>query len=144
MLKLVLDTNVALDWLVFDDARFQPLALRITVGEAEVITTAACAAEFSRVLTYPTLKLSAARQAEAAAAYTARTRQVPEKAALRGLPVCRDADDQKFLILAATAGADWLLTYDRALLVLARRLPADIPLRIATPLQVVAKLFVSA
>ncbi len=142
-MKLVLDTNVALDWLVFDDARFQLIARRIAAGEAEVITTAACAAEFLRVLAYPALKLSAEAQAAAAAAYAARSRQLPEKDAPRGLPVCRDADDQKFLILAASAGADWLLTYDRALLALARRVPAAVPLQIATPLQLLAKLSAS-
>lgn len=36
-----------------------------------------------------------------------------------GLPVCRDPDDQKFLVLAHVGKADVLVTGDRALLLLA-------------------------
>ena len=41
------------------------------------------------------------------------------------LPRCRDADDQKFLVLAARCHADLLITRDKLLLKLAhhRRLP---------------------
>jgi predicted nucleic acid-binding protein len=38
------------------------------------------------------------------------------------LPVCTDKDDQKFLELARDANADVLITKDKALLKLARRL----------------------
>ena len=38
----------------------------------------------------------------------------------QALPVCRDADDQKFLEITAEAGASSLLTRDKALLRLAR------------------------
>jgi len=37
------------------------------------------------------------------------------------LPVCTDRDDQKFLELARDAGADILITKDKALLKLARK-----------------------
>jgi putative PIN family toxin of toxin-antitoxin system len=37
------------------------------------------------------------------------------------LPICRDKDDQKFLVLAHTAQADFLITKDKALLKLARK-----------------------
>jgi predicted nucleic acid-binding protein len=37
------------------------------------------------------------------------------------VPVCRDPDDQKFLTLAAGAGADCLVTRDRELLRLSRK-----------------------
>lgn len=133
MTLLVLDTNVALDWLVFADPRFAPIAARIAAGEAEVITNAECHAEFCRVLAYPKLKLEEERQSLAAGEYAARTRLLPALAAPRGLPVCRDPDDQKFLVLAAAAGAAWLITHDRALLALSRRLPSSVKARIATP-----------
>lgn len=35
-------------------------------------------------------------------------------------PICRDVDDQKFIQLALSAGADWLVTGDQDLLVLER------------------------
>jgi len=46
------------------------------------------------------------------------------------LPACRDPDDQKFLEAALAAGAAFLLTRDKALLELARRIEA---FRIVTP-----------
>jgi predicted nucleic acid-binding protein len=49
------------------------------------------------------------------------------------LPKCRDPDDQKFLELARDCGADYLLTKDKALLVLARRKTRPAPCRIVTP-----------
>ncbi|MBI3147293.1 MAG: putative toxin-antitoxin system toxin component, PIN family [Betaproteobacteria bacterium] len=136
--KLVLDTNVALDWLVFADPRFAPIAARIAAGEAQVLTTPLCAAEFLRVLAYPTLKLSPVRQQDVALAYAASTRLCLPAPLPSGLPVCRDGDDQKFLELAAAVGAQWLITHDRALLALARRLPSAVRTRIAPPRQVVA------
>jgi predicted nucleic acid-binding protein len=42
---------------------------------------------------------------------------------LAALPLCADPDDQKFLELAARCGADCLVTGDRELLKLARRVP---------------------
>ncbi len=138
MLRLVLDTNVALDWLVFADRRFAPIAALLAAGEGEVLTTAECRAEFERVLRYPVLKLEVHRQAEVAANYQARTREIATLPAPSGLPRCRDADDQKFLVLATAAGANWLLTHDRALLALARRLPGPSPTRIGTPMHLLA------
>jgi len=46
------------------------------------------------------------------------------------LPICRDSDDQKFLVATAAAGAEALITKDAALLELARRKP---PFRIVKP-----------
>jgi predicted nucleic acid-binding protein len=46
------------------------------------------------------------------------------------LPACRDPDDQKFLEAALNSRADFLLTKDRALLDLARRVAQ---FRIVTP-----------
>ncbi|RIV65146.1 putative toxin-antitoxin system toxin component, PIN family, partial [Burkholderia pseudomallei] len=51
----------------------------------------------------------------------------------RPLPKCRDRDDQKFLELAYTARADWLVSKDRALLKLTRRTERDFGFRIAQP-----------
>ena len=48
----------------------------------------------------------------------------------KSLPKCRDADDQKFLEAALAAQADFLVTKDEALLVLAKR---DLPFRIVKP-----------
>ncbi len=132
-LRLVLDTNVWLDWLVFDDPAVAPLKAAVAAGGAEVFIDAACEEELERVLARPLRKtpLDAAAQAERLAECRRAARR-PDAAAARAgrLPRCRDPDDQKFLELALAGGADYLVTKDRALLELARR---GLPFRIVTP-----------
>ena len=43
-LRLVLDTNIWLDWLVFDDAGIAPLKAAAAAARAEIFIDAACAA----------------------------------------------------------------------------------------------------
>jgi predicted nucleic acid-binding protein len=120
-LKLVLDTNVWLDVLVFDD----PAARGLRAGGHEILIDAPCEAELQRVLAYPLGKwtLSEARRAECLAACRGLARRVADAGAVPALPRCADADDQKFLELAAACGADALVTKDDALLRLRKRLP---------------------
>jgi putative PIN family toxin of toxin-antitoxin system len=120
-LRLVLDTNVWLDLLVFDDPAARPLRER----SFEIVIDAACEAELERVLGYALGKwsLEPARQAACLAECRRLALRVNVGAAGGALPACRDADDQKFLALAAAAGADALVTKDEALLELHPRLP---------------------
>jgi predicted nucleic acid-binding protein len=129
-LKLVLDTNVWLDVLVFDD----PAARALAGGSHEIVIDEPCAAELERVLAYPLGKwsLDAARRAACAATCRRLARTLPHAGRSPGaLPRCEDPDDQKFLELAAAAGADALVTKDAALL----RLRARLPFRVVTPAQ---------
>ena len=121
---VVLDTNVVLDWLVFDDPQVRQLARAIGAGGAvQLMCSAASLEELRRVLAYPYLKLDAAAQAAALARYRARAAMFDAfPAAPSGLPQCTDRDDQKFLELAWHAGARWLVTKDKALLRMARRI----------------------
>ncbi len=133
VLRLVLDTNVWLDWLVFDDPGIKPLQAAVAAGSAEIVINSDCEAELLRVLAYPLQKwtLDPGRQA---ACITA-CRAVAHKAEMPcfiNLPACADSDDQKFLELAAGAGAHYLLSRDQALLVLANRRP-PLPFHIVTP-----------
>ncbi len=126
-LRLVLDTNVWLDWLVFNDAGLAPVQSLVNDGKAEIIIDADCDAELVRVLDYPLQKwtLDAAAQAACIRRFRSIARLV-SATPVSGLPQCRDPDDQKFLMLAAGAEARYLLTKDRALLKLAKaryRLP---------------------
>ena len=52
---------------------------------------------------------------------------------LPSLPKCKDRDDQKFLELAHAAQADWLVSKDRAVLKLAKRIARDFGFQIAQP-----------
>ena len=137
--RLVLDTNVWLDWLVFDDAQVAPLRAAQAAGEVAIFIDAPCAEELRRVLDYSLRKQVLTPEAQARAlAECLRVAQpvaagATDGSALPPLPLCRDPDDQKFLELARAAQADYLLTKDRALLDLARRKYAHIGFRIMTP-----------
>lgn len=142
-LRLVLDTNVWLDWLVFDDAGIAPLKAAAAAARAEIFIDEACAGELAAVLGYPLRKeiLGAAAQAACMAECQRVARSAGVAADLRyPLPICRDPDDQKFLELARACGADFLVTKDRELLMLARRKIRRAPFGIVTPAQFTAML----
>ena len=120
--RLVLDTNVVLDLIVFHDPGVEHLAEAIRSGAAMPVTTRECLEELRRVLAYPALKLDAPAQNDAFERYRAQALLIGDSAepAPAALPRCADPDDQKFLELAQRAGARFLLTKDKALLRLAR------------------------
>jgi putative PIN family toxin of toxin-antitoxin system len=122
--RLVLDTNVWLDLLLFNDPRCAGLRASLDSGRAVALSNAACREEWRRVLDYPALRLTPAELSVASARFdqqakmvTIASRALPWPA----LPRCRDPDDQKFLELACAADANVLLSRDLALLTLARR-----------------------
>ena len=119
--RLVLDTNVWLDVLVFNDRRVAELCAAIAGGRAVAFTDQACAGELWRVLAYPlgrfTLDAAAREHAWARFLALARPWSDPAPASARPrLPRCTDPDDQGFLELSLACGADALVTRDRALL----------------------------
>jgi len=126
--RIVLDTNVCLDLLLFDDPGVATLAQALLSGRLIAVANADTRAEWRRVLAYPALRLDPRRQAELIDSFDALVADVAAApAAARSmtanppLPRCGDPDDQKFLELARDAGARWLLSRDRDLLVLAKR-----------------------
>jgi putative PIN family toxin of toxin-antitoxin system len=121
--KLVLDTNVCLDLFVFRDPRWQGLLAAIQGGEVSCVTRADCRTEWTLVLAYARLGLDTSTQQAVLAEFDRLIALVPQTPhAPSPLPVCKDKDDQKFLELAATSGAHCLITKDKALLKLARRM----------------------
>lgn len=142
--RLVLDTNVWLDWLVFDDAALAPLKELVGDGHADIVIDDACEEELARVLAYPLQKWTL--DVEGRSACLVRCRQIARKlqaGTATGLPRCADPDDQKFLELAAGAAAQWLLTRDHALLRLDRR-GTSLPFHIVTPAAFAARLRVES
>jgi uncharacterized protein len=127
--KLVLDTNVVIDWLVFDDEFLASFRERVRVGSIQVITHAPAVNELRRVLGYPILKLSVERQAAVLGQYVALALRFDCEPATSGaqaelpagFPRCRDPDDDPFVRLAWQAGADALVSRDKAVLKLAKR-----------------------
>ena len=143
--RLVLDTNVWLDWLLFDDPDIAPLKAAVADGRVEIVMDEAGEAELARVLAYPfqNRKLDATAQAELVAqcARVARKAEVEKRSAEAALlPKCSDPDDQKFLELASACGAAFLVTRDGALLELARHKLRPLPYHIVTPAQLIATL----
>jgi putative PIN family toxin of toxin-antitoxin system len=135
VLRLVLDTNVWLDWLVFAEPSVDSLRQAVTAKKAALFIDEACEAELGRVLAYDLGKhsIAAAAQAKCLAACrrVASRIEAPLPAAPQvQLPQCRDSDDQKFLAAALAARADFLVTKDQALLELAPRVRQ---FRIVTP-----------
>jgi len=137
--RLVLDTHVWLDWLVFDDPRVAPIRQAIAAGGARVFMDSRCEDELARVLGYPRRRttLDAAGQAACLAECRRNSHRWSDGPSAADpqprLPQCRDPDDQKFLELALACAADVLVTRDQALLELARRKSAPLPFRILTP-----------
>ena len=124
--RLVLDTNIWLDWLVFDDVSLLYLKRAFSEAQADIFIDAACEAELERVLAYDLARHTLAADAQAACLVECRriaTRvDTPaSEAECKLLPRCADPDDQKFLELALAARADVLITKDHKLLELARR-----------------------
>ena len=126
-MRLVLDTNVWLDWLVFDDPAIAPIRAAVAAGRADVFIDGDCEAELERALGYD-LGRKFTLHATAQAACLAECRRVAKWIETRApemecaqLPACRDKDDQMFLNAALAARADFLVTKDRALLELSRR-----------------------
>ena len=135
-LKLVLDTNIALDFLVFDDASLQPLKALLAQQGAILYANAHTLGELARVLAYPRLALPPAVALEMLGRYAALCTHHEGTDALHTLPQCHDPDDQPFIELAARIPADALLSKDKAVLSLGRqRYQAQLGFRIATPRQ---------
>lgn len=115
-LRVVLDTNIVLSALLFNTARLvwvrrawqgqqlQPLVCKETVNE------------LLRVLTYPKFKLSPADQQDLLTDFLPYTHVIELPNPWPELPICRDANDQVFLVLAHVAKADALVTGDSDIL----------------------------
>jgi putative PIN family toxin of toxin-antitoxin system len=121
--RIVLDTNVVLDLLVFDDPATPPLQQALDEARWQWIATPVMREELARVLDYPHLlgRLHYYRLS-AAAVLAAFDRQVQQvDVAPRASMSCRDPDDQKFIDLAVAHRAA-LLSKDHAVLRLRKRL----------------------
>ena len=139
-LPVVLDTNVVLDLLVYDDPVTRPLAEALAQGQLMAWADETTLLELERVLTLPTFKLDAPRQREIYTRYQRLVRVAPVASSepVPELPRCRDRDDQKFLLLTARAGAAWLVSKDKRVLSLADR--HGLPFAIFSPKQAVERL----
>ena len=139
-LPLVLDTNVVLDMLVFDDPNVRPLVSALTAGSVIAWADEATLRELQLVLAYPSFALDEAARHAAQARYRHLVRVAPGEPSTPPppLPRCRDRDDQKFLVLAARVGATWLVSKDKRVLALAGH--KQLPFGILKPRQLAERL----
>lgn len=120
---LVLDTNVVLDLLVFDDPLVPPIRQLLAQGQLRWIADEAQRIELGRVLSYSKVAPRVAFYGKSAegvlAAFDAAVQYVPTAPKVRF--TCTDPDDQHFLDLAAQHQA-LLLSKDKAVLKQRKRL----------------------
>ncbi len=124
---IILDTNVVLDWLVFEHPPGCAIGECIEAGQLRWIAAAPMHEELldvlNRLRTQPDLRRWEHRLPQALDRVALSIQSVPEPAPLPH-PMrmrCTDPDDQIFIDLALSRRTPWLITRDRALLKLARR-----------------------
>lgn len=117
---IVLDTNVALDWLLFGDPAALALGAAIASGQLAWRASPAMRREFEQVLVRPALA-GWRPDADFAAAHWDAHALIVDEEPPTGPLACRDPDDQVFIDLALATRCRWLVSRDRALLTLARR-----------------------
>lgn len=139
MLRIVLDTNVVLDLLHFNDPAVAPIRHALQAGYAVCCGNAACRDELAHVLSRAQFKIPDHEARRILDEYASLAQPCAAGATLPPLPQCRDPDDQKFLELAQAAKADLLVTKDKALLALAKK-AGRLGLHILTPAQAVARI----
>jgi putative PIN family toxin of toxin-antitoxin system len=110
--RLVLDTNVILDLLVFKDPSTEPIQLILATKQVDAVRTPASMAELIDVIGRPTFKLSQADQEIVVQAWESSSRLI-EDTAIESAPfTCRDLDDQVFINMAYSLRPALLLSKD--------------------------------
>jgi putative PIN family toxin of toxin-antitoxin system len=129
VIRLVLDTNVVLDCLVFRDPASCELIAALESKRVVPLSHALTVEELRRVLAYPQCRLDDGAQREVLNRYSELTTPIatPDGFSRKNLsvpadfPRCRDRDDDLFLALAFHGRADALISKDHDLLKLRRK-----------------------
>lgn len=130
--RIIIDTQVVMDWLVFAEPSVQPLVDALIQERLHWIGTPAMRAELHHVLGRGIAAAYAPDLARIDAAFEQYCHCFNDTPARAIRLLCRDPDDQMFIDLALASGARWLVSRDRAVLALAKRARA-VGLSILTP-----------
>ncbi|MBC3916251.1 putative toxin-antitoxin system toxin component, PIN family [Undibacterium sp. CY18W] len=134
--RVVIDTNVCLDLFVFKDPRWSVLLSALQNNDIQAVTRHDCRDEWLAVLKYPHLPVVPEELEQITGWFDTYIPCVtPTEPSTYKLPVCTDKDDQKFLEIARDAQAQVLITKDKALLKLARKMKNAGMFLIQTPEQ---------
>jgi len=136
--RVVLDSNIWVDLLVFRDPHVEPIRAALAAGAIAPVIRADCREELRRVLAYPQFARFAvdidAALAEVDRLATLEPAPAQEDADAIRLPKCKDTDDQKFIELAHFARAVLLVSKDKAVLKLRSRLRRSSGVEVLPPL----------
>lgn len=123
----ILDTNIWLDWFVFEQTDDSPVAQlkgyieQSVDSQQRIVMTQAMWDEWVDVLARPQFAIDAQRQAQ----ILAQTRALVQWVETPPTPLhrirCTDRDDQVFIDVALACRVDWLISKDRHLLRLHNR-----------------------
>ena len=122
---VVLDTNILLDVLVFDDSRAHPLRAALIAGELDVVATEKTLAEFLDVIGREQFSLSQEKQHEIMSQWRSWSRLIKDDALDIAPWKCKDRDDQVFINLAYTLKPAMLISKDKMVLKIAKRAQKD-------------------
>jgi putative PIN family toxin of toxin-antitoxin system len=134
MTRIVLDTNAVLDLLLWHNAELDCVASALSAGRVQLLCDESCLRELRTVLRYAKFGLDETQAAVLYGEYCARIEMLPlPESRDTTQPRCQDREDQKFFDLAVRAGADLLVSRDRALLRLGRHRLCPPHLRVLAP-----------
>ena len=110
--RLVLDTNVILDLLVFKDPAAEVVRMALDAKLVDAVRSEASMLELIDVIQRPTFRLNQEEQSIILQAWESSTRLL-ENAAIEPAPfTCRDLDDQVFINMAYSLRPALLLSKD--------------------------------
>lgn len=118
---VVLDTNILLDILVFDDQRAHPLRTALSNQELDALVTVDTLDELIDVISRPQFSLDKQKQAEILLQWQSWSRLVQQSDLQIAPWKCKDRDDQVFINLAFSFKPSTLISKDKLVLKLAKR-----------------------
>lgn len=118
---VILDTNILLDILVFDDQRAHPLRAALSNQELDALVTEDTLDELMDVISRPQFSLDKQKQAEILLQWQSWSRLVKQSDLQVAPWKCKDRDDQVFINLAFSFKPSTLISKDKLVLKLAKR-----------------------
>lgn len=118
---IVLDTNILLDVLVFDDDRAHPLRAALDANQLDVVATNKTFAEFQDVIGREQFSLNKDQQQLISEQWKKWARIVSDDDLCQAPWKCKDLDDQVFINLAYSFRPSALISKDKQVLKIAKR-----------------------
>ena len=123
---LVLDTNLVLSALVFSSGALIHLRRGWQSGRFTPLVSTATVGELIRVLVYPRFQLLTEERENFLSDYLPFCESIRVPSPPPSTPTCRDPFDVQFLDLAVAGEAEFIVTGDKDILVLASEFPCPI------------------